>query len=294
MSKVSRGGYAISNFLFLAILLNFAFVVFEIIAGWRTHALSLLSDAGHNLGDMLGLLLVVAGFRLAEVKPSRFFTFGLKKTTILISLVNALILMVVLCGILVESVLRLQNPSEVNGLSISAVAGIGIVVKAVTALLLYREQQDDLSVRSAFLHTAADVMIALGVVVSGLLIWLTGKSIIDPIVGIVIALILLVPALKLLYESFRLSIDGTPKGIDADEVMQTMMTVPHVVDVHHLHIWALSTKETALMAHVRVDDAACVGEVKHRLQQLLQTKKITHITIDTELNAAECLSPEHQ
>jgi len=272
----------------LSIVLNLSFVIIEAGVGFWQDSLSLLSDAGHNLSDVLSLVLVLVAFRLAKVHSNNRFTYGYKKSTVLISLLNAIILLVAVGAIIVESIHKFRTPVEVNGAAISWTAAVGIIINGATALLLMRGQKHDLNVRGAFLHMAADTLVSVGVVVSGIVIYYTGWYVIDPIISLVIAAVILVSTWELLSDSLRLSLDGTPEGIEVSEIRELMLKQPHVEDVHHIHIWAISTTENALTAHIVVDELQNETEVKHMLKHTLADAGITHATLETETEDCVC------
>ena len=227
----------------LSITLNLLYVAVEAGIGFWSNSLGLLSDAGHNLSDVFSLLLAMIAFRLSSSHSTRKFTYGYKKSSVLISLLNAIILLVAIGAIFIESIRKFSSPEEVNGAAVSWTAGIGIIVNGLTAWLLMKQQKHDINTRGAFLHMAADTLVSAGVVVSGVVISLTGWSVIDPIVSIAIVGVILVSTWKLLAESLRMSIDAVPEGIDINEIEKMMSSVPGVADVHHLHIWPISTTE---------------------------------------------------
>ena len=268
--------------LWTAIILNLLFVGVEAGVGLWQNSLSLLSDAGHNLSDVFSLALVVVGLHLVKVHSNERYTYGYKKSTILISLANAILLLVAVGVIIAESVHKLRNPAAIDGAVISWTAGVGILINGLTTLLLMRGQKGDLNIRGAFLHMAADTLVSIGVVVSGIIISHTGWFIIDPIIGIVIAVVILVSTWELLRDSMRLALDGVPEGIEVEEVMQAMRDTAHVTDVHHLHVWAMSTTENALTAHVVIDDEHEASAVRKALKEALHEQGITHATIEIE------------
>ena len=274
--------------LWASIILNLLFVGVEAGVGLWQDSLSLLSDAGHNLSDVFSLVLVVVGLHLVQVKSNEHYTYGYKKSTILISLANAILLLVAVGVIIAESVHKLRNPAAIDGTVISWTAGVGILINGLTTLLLMRGQKGDLNIRGAFLHMAADTLVSIGVVISGIIITYTGWFIIDPIIGIVIAVVILVSTWELLHDSMRLALDGVPEGIEVEEVMQAMQEVDHVRDVHHLHVWAMSTTENALTAHVVVDDEHEAADVRKALKEALCQKGITHATIEIESGEGCC------
>ena len=273
--------------LWIAIILNLLFVGVEAGVGLWQNSLSLLSDAGHNLSDVFSLVLVVVGLHLVKVHSNEHYTYGYKKSTILISLANALLLLVAVGVIIAESVHKLREPAAIDGTVISWTAGIGILINGVTTLLLMRGQKGDLNIRGAFLHMAADTLVSIGVVISGIVIKHTGWFIIDPIISIAIAIVILVSTWELLRDSMRLALDGVPEGIEVDEVAELMRDTEHVTDVHHLHIWAMSTTENALTAHVVIDDEHEASAVRKALKEALRAQHITHATIEIE-NANDC------
>ena len=271
-----------------AIVLNMAFVIVEAGVGLMENSLSLLSDAGHNLSDVFSLLLVLVAFRLAKVRATGHFTYGLKKSTVLISLLNAIILLIAVGAIYIESIHKFMEPTDVNGVAVGWTAFVGIIINGATVLLLMRGQKGDINVRGAFLHMLADTLVSVGVVISGVVIAMTGWNIIDPIVSIAIATIILWQTWGLLRESVVLSVDGTPEGISTDEIRQLIAAEEHVSDVHHLHIWAISTTANALTAHVVVDHLDHMEQVKHALKHRLADHAISHSTLEFETTASEC------
>jgi cobalt-zinc-cadmium efflux system protein len=274
--------------LWTAIILNLLFVGVEAGMGLWQNSLSLLSDAGHNLSDVFSLVLVVVGLHLVQLHSNEHYTYGYKKSTILISLANALLLLLAVGVILAESVHKLREPAAIDGAVISWTAGVGILINGLTTLLLMRGQKGDINIRGAFLHMAADTLVSIGVVISGLVISHTGWFIIDPIISIVIAIVILVSTWELLRDSMRLALDGVPEGIETEEVTQAMQDTAHVTDVHHLHIWAMSTTENALTAHVVVDDEHEASSVRKALKDTLRKHGITHATIEIESEEGCC------
>ena len=274
--------------LWTAIILNLLFVGVEAGMGLWQNSLSLLSDAGHNLSDVFSLVLVVVGLHLVQLHSNEHYTYGYKKSTILISLANALLLLLAVGVILAESVHKLREPAAIDGAVISWTAGVGILINGLTTLLLMRGQKGDINIRGAFLHMAADTLVSIGVVISGLVISRTGWFIIDPIISIVIAIVILVSTWELLRDSMRLALDGVPEGIETEEVTQAMQDTAHVTDVHHLHIWAMSTTENALTAHVVIDDEHEASSVRKALKDTLREHGITHATIEIESGEGCC------
>ena len=272
----------------LSIILNFGFVLIEAAVGLWKGSLGLLSDAGHNLSDVFSLLLVLAAFHLASSHGTKRFTYGYRKGSILISLLNAIILLVAVGAIMVESIHKLRNPEPIDGVAVAWTAGVGILINGLTAFLLMRYQKQDINTRGAFLHMAADTLVSIGVVISGILISKTEWNFIDPVIGLAIALVILVGTWKLLAESLRMSIDAVPESINPDEVLEHMNEVEGVREIHHLHIWPISTTETALTAHVVLaegtDNATAVAALKHELSHI----GIRHATLETEREGPPC------
>lgn len=270
------------------ILLNSLFVAAEFTAGILSNSMGLLSDAGHNLSDVASLLLALLAFRLAQVPPSNRYTYGYRRSTILVSLLNAVILLVAVGAIVVESLRKLLHPEPVGGETVLWVAGIGVVVNFATALLFLRDKDRDLNVRGAYLHMAADALVSVGVMVSGALMMATGWYPIDPLAGLLVASVIVWSTWGLLRDSLRLSLDGVPAGVDYDEVFRTVASQPGVSGVHHLHVWALGTTENALTAHVAVHDLQRMPQVKEALRARLRTLGIDHATLEFESDAQPC------
>ena len=279
---------SLNGIFILSIILNGLFVLIEAGVGLWQNSLSLLSDAGHNLSDVFSLLLVLIAFRLAKVQRNERFTYGYRKSTILISLLNAVILLVAVGAIVIESIHKFSEPVEVNGIAVSWTAGVGILINGATALLLMRGQKSDLNVRGAFLHMAADTLVSVGVVISGIVIHYTGWTVIDPIVSLIIAAVILISTWELLSDSLRLAVDGIPEGVDLQEIEQLLVAEEHVKEAHHIHVWAISTTETALTAHVVLDNLACWPQVSEHLKHTLAEHGISHATLEPETPDSHC------
>lgn len=279
---------SLNGIFILSIILNGLFVLIEAGVGLWQDSLSLLSDAGHNLSDVFSLVLVLVAFRLAKVQRNERYTYGYRKSTILISLLNAVILLVAVGAIVIESIHKFSEPVEVNGIAVSWTAGIGILINGATALLLMRGQKSDLNVRGAFLHMAADTLVSIGVVISGIIIHCTGWTFVDPVVSLVIAVVILISTWELLSDSLRLAVDGIPEGVELHEIEQLIVADNHVKGTHHIHVWAISTTETALTAHVVLDDLGCWPEVSERLKHTLAEHGISHVTLEPETSDCHC------
>lgn len=280
--------------------INAAFVVGEIIFGLSAHSVALLADAAHNLGDVLGLLLAWWAVSLGRRKPTRSRTYGLGRSSILASLTNAVVLLVGVGGITVEAIRRLIEgipASEVGGQTVMIVAAIGIAINGLTAWMFARGRKGDLNVRGAFLHMAADAAVSAGVVVSGLVIMLTGWSWLDPLVSLAIAALILISTWGLLRDSVNLALDKVPEHIDVDQVHAYLAGLPGVGEVHDLHIWALSTTETALTAHlVRPQHGRDDAFLQALCEGLKERFAIGHATVQVEQGDAQqpcVLAPAH-
>lgn len=272
----------------IGIVLNLAFVVIEFAAGFWFDSLALLSDAGHNLSDVVSLVLALLAFRLAKVKANERYTYGYKKSTILVSLLNAVILLVAVGAIVIESIHKLSNPAVVPGGAIAWVAGVGVLINAFTAFLFMKDKEKDLNVKGAYLHMAADALVSVGVLVAGIVISRTGWYIIDPIIGLIVAVVILISTWNLLHDSLRLTLDGVPTSIDSQKVVKAIRALPGVDDVHHIHIWAISTTENALTAHIVLKLPEGMQEVKHLIRHRLEDFGIGHATLEFEVPGEHC------
>ncbi|WED42509.1 cation diffusion facilitator family transporter [Legionella cardiaca] len=272
----------------IAIIANGLFVICQIIFAYIANSTSLLADAMHNLGDVLSLILAWIANGLLKRIPTNHTTYGMKKTSILAALANG-ILLVFTCGIIAtEAMYKLFAPSDVHAISVIIVASIGIVVNGATAALFLRGA-DDLNIRGAFLHLLYDALISVGVVVSATLLYFTGWLWIDPIVGLLIAFLIIKGTWSLFVDSFNLIIDAVPRGISWVDVRDSLQAEPGVKEVHDLHIWALSTKENALSVHLFMPDMPLSDEARQALVKMLQEKhKIHHATIQVERNLRFC------
>jgi cobalt-zinc-cadmium efflux system protein len=270
------------------VALNLTFVAVEFASGIWSQSVALLADAGHNLSDVLGLLVAWAAAYLSTVGPNERRTYGLRRTSILAALINALVLLLATGGIAWEAMQRFDHPAPVAGKTMMAVAAIGVIVNSITAFLFFKGCRHDLNLRGAFLHMAADAGVSLGVVVSGALIEWQGWLWIDPVASLVIIGAILVSTWGLLRDSVNLALDAVPRGIDPVMVRDYLQSLPGITDVHDLHIWGMSTTETALTVHlVKPDgclDDAFLAEVEHALHDRFG---IMHPTIQFEQGAAE-------
>ncbi len=278
----------LSTIYIVAVALNLAFVIVEAVAGIVGNSIGLLSDAGHNLSDVFSLLLAMIALKLASSHATKRFTYGHRKASVLISLLNAIILLVAVGAIIVESVEKFFNPTEVNGTLIIWTAAVGIVINGLTAWALSRQQKHDINTRGAFLHMLADTLVSVGVVISGVVIKYTGWTVVDPIIGLVIAVVILVSTWELLSESLRMSTDAVPEGFDVDDISHKIESLDGVLNVHHMHIWAISTTETALTCHIVIPEATMLEEVTDRVKETLDGLGIHHSTLELETRSSHC------
>jgi cobalt-zinc-cadmium efflux system protein len=267
----------------LGILLNVGIVVVQLVYGFLANSMALIADGGHNLSDVLGLMVAWAGAIMARRSPSRRFTYGLKKASILAALINALILLVAVGAIAGEAVRRLFHPAAADAHVIIWVAAASIAVNLATALLFARGRAHDLNVRAAFLHMAADAAVSAAVVVAGFLILWTGAQWLDPMMSIIVALVILWGSVGLMKESVGMSLMGVPSGIQLDEVEAELSRLEGVETVHDLHIWPLSTTETALTAHLVAPNAGSTDALLKTARVMLHDRfAIEHCTVQIE------------
>ena len=266
----------------IGIILNTGFVIVEAAYGWISGSMALIADAGHNLSDVLALMLAWGASVAAKKAPTDRFTYGYKSSTILAALANAGLLLVAIGAILYETLHRMAQPAEVQGETMAIVAGIGIFINAGTAALFLRGQHD-INIRGAFLHMAADALVSLGVVIAGLAILWTGATWIDPAVSLLIVLVIAWGTWGLLKDSVAMSLLAVPKGISEKAVRDYLAALPGVDAVHDLHIWPMSTTETALTAHLVMPQGhpgdAFLTEISHELEH---HHRIGHATIQIE------------
>lgn len=273
----------------IGIALNLGFVVVEAGYGFAAGSVALLADAGHNLSDVLGLAVAWAGAALAARPPSKRFTYGLRGSSILAALLNALLLMVALGAIVLEAVQRFGEPATVMGPTVAIVAGVGILVNGVTAWLFARGRKGDINIRGAFLHMVADAAVSAGVVVAGLVIWKTGLGWIDPAVSLVIAALIFWQTWGLLKESVEMSLGAVPRGIDFDHVDEALKALNGVERVHDLHIWPMSTTEPVLTAHLVMPGGPPGDTFLTDARTMLHERfGIGHATLQVELGHEDC------
>ncbi len=267
----------------IGISLNIIFVVAEAVFGWLAGSLALMADAGHNLSDVLGLLIAWGAAHLATRKATDRYTYGFRSSSILAALFNSLLLMVAVGAIIWEAVERLREPSPVNTAIVMSVAGLGILINGSTAMLFAKGSKTDLNMRGAYLHMAADAMVSLGVVIAGGIIWATGFAWIDPVVSLLVSLIIIFGTWSLLRESLDLALDAVPSGIHTEEVRTHLSSLTGVTEVHDLHIWGIGTTETALTAHLMMPNGH-PGDtfLQSTVRGLGQKFQIRHVTLQIE------------
>lgn len=263
--------------------LNLLYVIVEVIVGLAIGSLGLVADAGHNASDVLSLIIAWAAARLAQRPPSERFTYGLKRSPIVASLFNALLLFGAMGIVFWEAVKRLQNPEPISGAAIIWVTLVGLIVNFGTAYLFVKGR-DDLNIRGAFLHMMADGLVTLGVLGAGVLIIFTNANWLDPVISLVIVVVVLWSTWGLFRDTMRLSLDAVPDGIDPDAVRSYLRSLPGVADVHDLHIWAMSTTETAMTAHVIVPkfDGQANPFIQRARRGLHDHFEIVHTTLQIE------------
>lgn len=278
----------------IAVGLNLAFVVVEGAAGWISGSMALIADAGHNLSDVLSLVLAWVASVLAARPPSERFTYGLKSSSILAAIANAALLWVAIGGILVETIRRFADPAPVGGAAMIAVAAAGIVVNGASALLFAKGSKSDLNLRAAFVHLMADAAVSAGVVVAGVMILLTGRAWIDPLASLIVTAVIAWSSWHLLRDSLRLGMLGVPDAIDVGEVRTYLEALPGVERIHHLHIWPMSTTESALTAHLVMPGTrpadAFLHDVAHELEHRFG---IGHPTLQVEAGDQDCAIHGH-
>lgn len=277
----------------IGISLNIGYAIIELISGLYFGSMSMVSDAGHNFVDVLSLSLAFSSLLIAGIKPNSKFTFGYKKSTILAAVFNSVLLIISVFMIIKESIERISEPVEINGYSMIFVAAIGIIINGFTGWLFHKDQNKDINVKAAFVHLMADALISLGVVVSGLIIIFTGWNLIDPVFSIFIAIIILIMTVKILRKSIYMAVDGVPEGIDIDEIERALTKINGIEDIHHTHIWAISTSESAITAHIVVESSISINDLevlKNEIRKTLMTFRIVHSTLEFEIPGENCIN----
>ena len=272
------------------IALNLIYIVVEVIAGFWMNSLALLSDAGHNLSDVASLALSLLAFKLAQKKSTTTYSYGYRKTTIMAALFNAILLLVAMGAIAYAALHRFSNPQPLVGNWMAIVAGIGILINAATAMLFFRDKEKDLNIKGAYLHMAADALVSLAVVIAGVVIFFTDWYWLDPAISLAIAAVILIGTWGLLKDSLMLSLDAVPKNVDVRIIREKITSVSGIKEIHHLHIWAISTTEAALTVHLvleitRMEEAQ---EIKRQVRSLLSEMHINHVTLEIEKKDEKC------
>lgn len=267
------------------IALNMAFVIVEVIVGLNIHSLSLLSDAGHNLADVGSLALSLLAFRLMKVQSNARYTYGYRKTTILTALFNGVVLLVSIGAISIEAARRLFHPEALPGKTIAVVAAVGIVINGFTAFFFMKEQHKDLNIKGAYLHLMADAAVSAALVVGGIVMLYTGWYWLDAVLSLGVALAIVVSTWQLLKDSLRLSLDGVPKEIDLQAVKDAALKISGVASIYHVHVWAMSTAENAMTAHLVLQQHISAEQeetIKRELRHEMEHLNIQHVTLETE------------
>lgn len=274
----------INSAFMIGIGLNTLFVLIEFWMGFTKDSLALISDAGHNATDVFSLLISLFAFKLMKSKATNEYTYGYKKGSILASLLNAVLLLLTVFFIFYEGVQRIQRPVPIQGTVISVVALIGVVINGFTAYLFFKDQKKDINIKGAYLHMVSDAVVSVGVVIGGILINYTGWYWLDTVLSFLIGLIILKATWGLFTESIKLAMDGTPSNIQIEEIRQLILQFPQIKDVHHIHIWPLSSSENALTAHLVLTYAQLQDyeKIKNELKDLLFHHNIHHVTFELE------------
>jgi cobalt-zinc-cadmium efflux system protein len=271
----------------IGIAINIAFIIVEALAGYFSNSMALISDAGHNLSDVLALVFSWIAIILSQRQPTLKFTYGFRRSTILIALLNTILLLVAVGFIIYETVIRLNGPMQINANSMVIVAAIGIAVNAFTAWLFMKEKKNDLNIKSAFVHFVADALVSLGVVVAGILMTFTGIQWIDSVVSFAIIAVILYSSYNLLIDSVNLALDAVPDNIKIEQVRDYLSGLKEVAGVHDLHIWSLGTTDAALTVHLTTCEPTNVSFISSIQHHLHEQFSIEHSTIQVEYGSME-------
>lgn len=274
--------------LIIGIILNISFVIIEVIYGVISNSVALIADAGHNFSDVISLVLALLAVFLMKKRSTGKFTYGYKKASILIALLNSVLLLIALGGICREAILRFYEHSPVNGNTVIIVAFIGIIINGLTAYLFVKGKDKDLNIKSAFLHMLTDTLVSAGVVVSGIFIVLFNVYWLDPVMSLIIVVIIFIGTWKLLKETISLSIDAVPANIDLSEVKKYLNSLKGIVNVHDLHVWSLSTSQSALTVHLVTEGIFPADSLLSDIKKELHDKfEIEHTTIQIETKESQ-------
>lgn len=284
----------INNAFYIGIFLNLAFTIVEFFMGIYNNSLALISDATHNLSDVASLIISLIGLKLTQKATTKLYTYGYKKASILASLINAVLLIFVVFNILKEAFERFNSSPIVTGKIIIYTALIGVIINTISAFLFFKDQKDDINVRGAFVHLMVDAVISVGVVISGIVIHYTNLYFIDTIISLIIAVVILYSTWGLLKESLSLTLNGVPKDIDITKIKDKMMkNNQSIFNIHHIHIWALSTNINAITAHIKLKkdynySSNDISKLKNDLKHQLEHENIHHSTLEFETYDYEC------
>jgi cobalt-zinc-cadmium efflux system protein len=267
------------------IIINIIFIVIEALFGFLSNSMALVADAGHNLSDVLALAFSWIAVILSQRKPTLKFTYGFRRSTILIAILNTILLLAAVAFIINETIYRLNRPAEINANNVIIVAAIGIGVNAFTAWLFIKEKKNDLNIRSAFIHFVADALVSLGVVVAGIIMAFTGILWVDSLVSFAIIAVILYSSYHLLIDSVNLALDAVPENINISEVSEFLSKLPEVSGVHDLHIWALGTSDAALTVHLSTNVQTDIRFITAIQQELHKRFRIEHATIQIEFGS---------
>ena len=289
MEHNHSGNYTVhlGNAFRAGIIINIIFIAIEIAFGFVSNSMSLIADAGHNMSDVLALVLSWVAVNLSQRKPTLRFTYGFRRSTILIAILNTILLLFAVIIILRETVIRLTEPAIINTKNVMIVASLGICVNAFTAWLFMKEKKQDLNIQSVFIHFVADALVSMGVVAGAVIIGLTGIQIIDSLVSFAIIAIILYVSYKVLIGSINLALDAVPENINIGEVREFLQKLPEVSGVHDLHIWALGTSDAALTVHLSTNEQTGLSFITSIQDQLRERFSIDHATIQIEFGSIE-------
>jgi cobalt-zinc-cadmium efflux system protein len=276
-------GYAFK----IGITINILFVAIEALSGFLSNSMALLADAGHNLMDVLTLSFAWVAILLSRRKPSLKFTYGFRRSTILIAILNTILLLIAVAFIIHETITRQNHPTDINAKNIMIVASIGLLVNGFTAWLFMKGKTNDINIRSAIVHFIADALVSLGVVITGIIIAVTGIQWIDSLISFAIIAVIMYSSYKLLIDSVNLALDAVPENIDIEDVGRFLKELPEVSGVHDLHIWALSTTDAALTVHLSTNEQTDISFINSIQNQLKQQFNIEHATIQVEFSKNE-------
>lgn len=276
------------SFVFIiAIIINIIFVIVEIFYGFQVHSLALLSDAGHNTMDILNLIFSWIALWLSTKKNTDTYTYWYKRASILSSLVNAILLIITALYLIYEAFQHIISPVETVGTTMMIVAGIGIFVNGFSGWLLMKWWEEDINVKSAYLHLLWDALVSFGVVIGGAIIYYTGYTIVDPIISVIVSIVMIASVINLLKNSIRMNFDWVPVEINIEDVKNGLLKIKWILDIHHIHIWSISTTENALTAHILLSNEANEKEIKDLIHHQLEHRNIHHSTLETEFEKCD-------